>query len=193
MDRKTARENSRLEPQPDGTVMKIGMDTESREEWSRGETSRKKRGLEDKRRLAEQKRQWKRELKRVERDLRRERKNQAGHRGGKEQKGRKAREDRAVQRERETWYDLPFTRAGREIPIKAIKEGIIYTEDGRYVKILEVLPINFLHRSAGEQRNIIYSFMGYLKIAPPQLQMKSVSKKADISGYLMRGMRGMRR
>ena len=52
------------------------------------------------------------------------------------------------------------------------------------MKILEVLPINFLHRSAGEQRNIIYSFMGYLKIAPPKLQIKSVSKKADISGYL---------
>ena len=186
MDRETARENSRPEPQLKGAAVKIGIDKE-REEWSQGETSWKKRDSEDKRRLAEQKRQWKRELRQAERDLRRERKNQAGHSGergeGKKQKGRK---DREVQREREreTSYDLPFTRAGREIPIKAIKEGIIYTEDGRYVKILEVLPINFLHRSAGEQRNIIYSFMGYLKIAPPQMQMKSVSKKADISRYL---------
>lgn len=82
------------------------------------------------------------------------------------------------------WEDLPFTRASREIPIRAIKNGIIETADGRYVRILEVLPINFLHRSASEQRNIIYSFMGYLKIAPPELQMKAISKKADISGYL---------
>ena len=43
---------------------------------------------------------------------------------------------------------------------------VIYTSDGRYVKIVEVLPINFLHRSASEQRNIIYSYIGYLKIAP---------------------------
>ena len=82
------------------------------------------------------------------------------------------------------YYDLPFTRASAEIPIKDIRDGIIHTTDGRYVKILEVTPINFLHRSAGEQRNIIYSFMGYLKIAPPQMQIKSISKKADISQYL---------
>ena len=56
--------------------------------------------------------------------------------------------------------------------------------DGRYVKIIEVMPINFLHRSAGERNSILYAYMGYLKIAPPQLQIKSVSKKADISQYL---------
>ena len=35
-----------------------------------------------------------------------------------------------------------------------------------------------------EQRNIIYSFVGYLKIAPVKLQIKVLSKKADISGFL---------
>lgn len=80
--------------------------------------------------------------------------------------------------------DLPFTRASKEIPIRRIRDGIIYTMDDRFVKIVEVMPINFLHRSASEQRNIIYSFMGYLKIAPSELQMKSISKKADISQYL---------
>ena len=84
----------------------------------------------------------------------------------------------------EAFYDLPFTRASRELPIKAIKNGIIHTTDGRYVKVIEVLPINFLHRSAGEQRSIMYSFMGYLKIAPPQLQIKSISKKADIAQFI---------
>ena len=61
---------------------------------------------------------------------------------------------------------------------------MIHTTDGRYVKIVEVLPINFLHRSASEQRNIIYSYIGYLKIAPPELQIKSISKKADIGLYI---------
>lgn len=80
--------------------------------------------------------------------------------------------------------DLPYTTASAELPIKAIRNGIIHTTDGRYVKIIEVMPINFLHRSAGERNSIIYAYMGYLKIAPPQLQIKSISKKADISQYL---------
>lgn len=77
-----------------------------------------------------------------------------------------------------------FAEASSELPVKEIKNGVIYTEDGRYVKVVEVLPINFLHRSISEQRNIIYSFMGYLKIAPAELQIKSISRKADISRYL---------
>ncbi len=84
----------------------------------------------------------------------------------------------------EEFYDLPYTRASKEIPIESIRDGVIHTTDGRYVKIVEVLPINFLHRSASEQRNIIYSYIGYLKIAPPELQIKSISKKADIGLYI---------
>lgn len=91
---------------------------------------------------------------------------------------------RSGKTEENLFQDIPFTRASAEIPIQDIKDGIIHTTDGRYVKILEVMPINFLHRSASEQRGIIYSFMGYLKIAPPQMQIKSVSRKADISQYL---------
>ena len=182
MKRETVRESRK----PGNQESKIAAGLKDKGEgWE--ERNWERPGSKDRKKMAEQRRQWKRELRQAERDLRRERKNWAGDRAEKgERKGQKDRTDRAAQKERgkETLYDLPFTRAGKEIPIKAIKEGIIYTEDGRYVKILEVLSINFLHRSAGEQRNIIYSFMGYLKIAPPKLQMKSVSKKADISGYL---------
>lgn len=128
-------------------------------------------------------REWKRELRRAKRDLKRERRDFR-----RQKKAGGERKESGVRQRRETegnlWNDLPFTRASREIPIRSIRDGIIETEDGRYVRILEVLPINFLHRSASEQRNIIYSFMGYLKIAPPEMQMKAVSKKADISGYL---------
>jgi len=52
------------------------------------------------------------------------------------------------------------------IPIEKIANGIIYTKDRRYVKIIEVEPINFLLRSEREQRSIIYSFISYLKISP---------------------------
>lgn len=65
------------------------------------------------------------------------------------------------------------------LPIKKIENGIIYTKDHRYIKVIEVLPINFLLRSAREQRNIIYSFISYLKISPVKIQFKVVTKKAD--------------
>ena len=98
------------------------------------------------------------------------------------------RKDREVQREREreTSYDLPFTRAGREIPIKAIKEGIIYTEDGRYVKILEVLPVNIYLKSPNDRQNIISSYAAYLKIAPDSLQLEARTLPADTAAYVDR-------
>ena len=70
------------------------------------------------------------------------------------------------------------------LPVKKIENGIIYTKDHRYVKIVEVMPINFLLRSAKEQRNIIYSFVGYLKISPIKLQFKVLTKRADINRHL---------
>ena len=76
--------------------------------------------------------------------------------------------------------DSPYISQTAEfIPIKKIENGIIYTKDSRYVKVIEVLPINFLLRSAREQRNIIYSFISYLKISPVKIQFKAISKKAD--------------
>lgn len=70
------------------------------------------------------------------------------------------------------------------IPIFKIEHGIIHTTDGRYVKVLEVEPINFLLRSPREQRNIIASFAAFLKIAPVSIQIKSVARKADVNAYL---------
>lgn len=122
-----------------------------------------------------QNREWKRNLKKIRKALKQELKQKTKSR--KPEKNREKTEPARKENSQNEQYDLPFTRASREIPFKEIRDGIIYTADGRYVKILEVMPINFLHRSASEQRGIIYSFMGYLKIAPPELQIKSLSKK----------------
>lgn len=65
------------------------------------------------------------------------------------------------------------------LPIEKIENGIIYTKDKRYIEVIEVLPINFLLRSAREQRSIIYSFVSYLKISPVKMQFKIITKKAD--------------
>lgn len=70
------------------------------------------------------------------------------------------------------------------LPIQKIENGIIHTKDHRYVKLIEVIPINFLLRSAREQKNIIYSFVSYLKISPVKLQFKVLTRRADINRHL---------
>ena len=65
------------------------------------------------------------------------------------------------------------------IPIKNITHGIVETTDGRYIKILEIEPINFMLRSDEEQFSIISSFASWLKISPMHLQFKSITRKAD--------------
>lgn len=76
----------------------------------------------------------------------------------------------------QTLYDL--------LPIQKIQNGILSTTDGRYLKILEIEPINFLLRSPREQRNVIQSFASMLKIVPVRLQFKSVAQKAAVNAYL---------
>lgn len=70
------------------------------------------------------------------------------------------------------------------LPISKIENGIIYTKDHRYVKVVEVVPINFMLRGAQEQRNIIYSFVSYLKISPIKLQIKVLTRRAEINRHL---------
>ena len=70
------------------------------------------------------------------------------------------------------------------LPIADVRNGVIITTDGRFVKLLEVLPVNFDLKSDIEQQNIINSFATYLKIAPDTLQILVVTQKADIEGYI---------
>ena len=77
--------------------------------------------------------------------------------------------------------------------MKDIRNGIVELTDGRYIKILEVEPINFLLRSVREQKGIIYSFASWLKICPVKIQIKVLTKKADISKHLNAIERDMER
>ncbi|MBQ8849650.1 MAG: PrgI family protein, partial [Clostridia bacterium] len=74
--------------------------------------------------------------------------------------------------------------AAEYLPVYKIENGIIYTKDYRYVKIVEVNPINFMLRSPREQRSIIYSFVSFLKISPVKMQFKVISKGADINRHI---------
>ena len=70
------------------------------------------------------------------------------------------------------------------VPVKDIRNGIIEMEDGRYIRVLEVEPINFLLRSTSEQKNIVASFASWMKISPIKIQIKVLTKKADIGKHL---------
>jgi len=72
------------------------------------------------------------------------------------------------------------------LPIKNIIGGTIVTKDNRFVKILEVLPVNIYLKSANDRRNIIASFASYLKIAPDDLVLMARTLPADTAEYVER-------
>lgn len=69
-------------------------------------------------------------------------------------------------------------------PIRDISGDIIITKDRRFIKIMEISPINFLLRSADEQRDIVMSFESALKVMPAKVQFKVISRKADVSTFI---------
>lgn len=70
------------------------------------------------------------------------------------------------------------------LPIKNIIGGVVITKDNRFVKILEVLPVNIYLKSTNDRQNIISSFAAYLKIAPDDLQMVVRTLPADTQAYV---------
>lgn len=70
------------------------------------------------------------------------------------------------------------------LPIRDIKDGIIITKDRRYIKMIEVSPINFLLRSQEEQKGIIQAFASALKILPVKTQFKMLSRPSNVSRHI---------
>lgn len=70
-------------------------------------------------------------------------------------------------------------------PFEEIKDGIFIMKDGRVVKIMEVLPINFNLKTKAEKDVIIYDYVSLLSL--PDLdtcQLKCVVKRANDRKYL---------
>ncbi len=72
------------------------------------------------------------------------------------------------------------------LPIRAITGGVVVTKDGRFIKILEILPVNIYLKSPADRQAIIESFASYLKIAPDNLQIQARTIPADTSEYVRR-------
>lgn len=91
----------------------------------------------------------------------------------------------------------PLNALADYIPIEKIEHGVIYTRDHRYVKVVEVVPVNFLLRSAREQRSIIYSFISYLLLTLTALcgeyPIRQISHLPGGSAYLESVVTALRR
>ena len=86
-----------------------------------------------------------------------------------------------LQTDNEIDEKLPYSMASDLIDIVKIENGVIYTSDDRYLRIVEVYPINFLLKGIEDQTSIIRNFQKYLRIAPAKMQIKSIATKADVS------------
>ena len=69
------------------------------------------------------------------------------------------------------------------MPFVDIKSGIIITRDSRYLKLVEILPINFDLKGISEQIGIIMNFAAYLKVAPDNIKIIVKTYRADIDEY----------
>lgn len=89
----------------------------------------------------------------------------------------------------------PSTRSGKDLlvldstqmasPIKDVSpDGIILTKDGRYVQIIELSPINFGLYPIEDQRAIANAFGSILQTFPRHIQIKILSRKADVQNHI---------
>lgn len=69
-------------------------------------------------------------------------------------------------------------------PVADVKDGILCMKDGRFVRILEFTPINFMLRSNDERDAIISSFASLLRIMNTKFQIKVVTRKAEIEKFV---------
>ena len=71
-------------------------------------------------------------------------------------------------------YTVEFTN------VKEIKDGIIITGDSRYIKILEIFPVNYWQKNDWEREQVISDFQRLFAIVPSKFMFKTVTNKEDV-------------
>lgn len=72
------------------------------------------------------------------------------------------------------------------VPFEKTVYGMIKTTDGRYIKIVEIIPINFLQKTPQERADVIDDFYEWLIIAPAKLQFRIVTSRANADAELLK-------
>lgn len=70
------------------------------------------------------------------------------------------------------------------VPIKDIRDGILYMDDGRIKVILSVSSLNLSLKSEEEQGAIVSQFQGFLNTLDFPVQIYVQSRRVDIKPYL---------
>ena len=70
------------------------------------------------------------------------------------------------------------------LPVLDVRGDIVITKDGRYVKIMELLPINFELRSPSEQADIISRFCSVIRTFPRIVQITIITTQSDVSPFV---------
>ena len=65
------------------------------------------------------------------------------------------------------------------VNVKEIKHGIVCCADGSYVKILEVMPLNYYQKDVAEKNKITEAFLQLFRTCPNILHIKMRTEKAD--------------
>ncbi len=65
--------------------------------------------------------------------------------------------------------------------VRDIKNGLIFTDKGEVLGIIEILPINYDQKSLFEKNSIIESYHGFFRICPRTLHFKTITEKTDVS------------
>jgi hypothetical protein len=75
-------------------------------------------------------------------------------------------------------------KAQNFVPIKNIKDGILYMDDGRIKVVLTVSSLNLALKGEEEQAAIIGQFQGFLNSLDFPVQIHVESRRVDIKPYL---------
>ncbi len=70
------------------------------------------------------------------------------------------------------------------VKIKDIQDGIIITEDNRYINVIEIEPVNFRMLNAQEQSMLILDYNNWLKTAPTKFTIKCITTLTNIDEYI---------
>lgn len=70
------------------------------------------------------------------------------------------------------------------LPVKDILNGVVITQDDRFIKLLEFKPVNFAYLPPESQNRLISTFASMLQAVPVNIQLKAISKKADVEATI---------
>lgn len=86
--------------------------------------------------------------------------------------------DREAKLQEVKYLEIKGTQA--MLPVYDVYDSIIVTRDGRYCKIMEFKPMNFVYLSPKDQNNIISLFQQMLSATQYDMQFIAYARKADV-------------